>query len=111
MHRAEFFGELRGPVGAVVFEGVVELSADETAGEFGVGESLVEFGEVATEGLGRIRIEDEALAAGGGAFDELLGGLGHGLAGGVQNDLLRGVGGGDPRAAEGPAGAGGHIDT
>ena len=111
VHRAEFLGELRGPVGAVVFEGVVELAADEAAGELVGGEGLVEFGEVTAEGGGGVGIEDEAFAAGGGAFDKLFRGLGDELAGGVEDGLLRGVGGADPGAAEGPAGAGGHIDA
>ena len=111
VHHAEFFGELRGPIGAVVLEGVVELAADEAAREFVRGEGLVECGEVAAQGVGRVGIEDEAFAAGGGALYELFGGLGDELAGGVEDGFLGGVGGRNPWAAEGPAGAGGHIDA
>ena len=111
VHRAKLFGELRGPIGAVVFEGVVKLAADEAAREFIDGEGLVECGEVAAEGVGRVGIEDEALAAGGGALYELFGGLEGELAGRGEHGFLGGVGGRNPRAAEGPAGAGGHVDA
>ena len=42
VHLAENLGEPRGPVGAVVFERVVELAADEAGREFVGGERLIE---------------------------------------------------------------------
>ena len=86
----------------------MELAAHEPGGE--AGERFVERREVGPERLGENGFDHEALAARRRAFDHHAGGLAGELAV-AQDGLGQRVGLVDPRPAERPAGAGGHVDA